>query len=148
MAHRKLKSANDDDWDLHEPEDEIATALITAILLEHFGDGLPVHADVVMDTVQYRLARDETMAARARRDGCYCVWADRRASRAYRQCLARLVRSGRIRVVYDCGCGCGTCLEDNSDGGGGLGNGCTVRRKRDSKVDDIGYNIMKPAPSS
>jgi len=113
--------AADVDGPAKGPEDKTAAALITAILLEHFGDGLPVHADVVMDTVQYRLARDETMAARARRDGCYCVWADRRASRAYRWCLARLVRSGRIRVVYDCGCGCGACLED------GGGNGCTGR---------------------
>jgi len=120
---RKSKPADDDSSakDLREPEDETAAALITAILLEHFGDGLPVHADVVMDTVQYRLAGDETMAARIRREGCYCVWADRRASRAYRRCLVRLVQSGRIRVVYDCGCGCGGCLED---GNGGFEYGC------------------------
>lgn len=119
---------------LHEPEDKIAAALITSILLEHFGDGLPVHADMVMDTVQYRLAldktmaeraRDETMTVRDRRDGCYCVWADHRASRAYRWCLARLVRSGRIHVVYDCGCGCGACLAD-----GGLGNKCAKGRTK------------------
>lgn len=110
--------------DPNEPEDETAAALITAILLEHFGDGLPVHADVVMDTVQYRLARDvDEDDCRKLRDGCYFVWADRRASRAYRQCLARLVRSGRIRVVYDCGCGCGACLED---GGGARCAGGTM----------------------
>lgn len=114
--------------DLHEPEDKTAAALISAILLEHFGDGLPVHADVVMDTVQYQLARDETMAVRAPQNGCYCVWADRRASRAYRWCLARLVRSGRIRVVYDCGCGCGACLED------GVGGGCAKRGTQRPKM--------------
>lgn len=131
-GHSEADNHNDD-------EETVVAALITRILLEHFGDGQPVHADVVMDTVQYRLAREETMAAAMRRrmhrgdDGreyCYydekddggrggrvenyCVWADGRVSRAYHACLLRLVRSGRVRVVYDCARGCGGCREDGS----------------------------------
>lgn len=33
--------------------------VIVRIMLEHFGDGLPVHTVVVMDTVQYRLAQTD-----------------------------------------------------------------------------------------
>lgn len=137
--------------------------MITLILLEHFGDGVPVHAVVIMDTVQYRLAQDD-MATVLRNlrdrllhgtygDGAdtgdghddgdeydrpyyyrtadkgrpeYCVWADRRVSRVYHGCLMQLLQSGRIRVVYDCGGGCGECLEDDSSSGRGRRcvNGC------------------------
>lgn len=122
-------TADNDDSDMCE--------LITRILLEHFGDGRLVHADVVMDTVQYRLQRDETMLKTTGASGSghrrphtyhygggggtdgrdssgryYCVWADDRASRAYRRCLTQLVQSGRIRVVYDCAGGCGGSRED------------------------------------
>lgn len=98
--------------------EEALAALITRILLDHFGDGRPVHADVVMDTVQYRLSQEETIRWRANEaDGHdYSVWADRRVSSVYHQCLLRLVSSGHLRVMYDCGGGCdGRCDGQEQD---------------------------------
>lgn len=160
-----------------DPEDEAAAALITRILLEHFGDGQPVHADVVMDTVQYRLAMEETAVAvhsgqdnggaidcdddnddddgtaggqhsygdsGRRRDERYnyCVWADRRMSHVYHVCLMRLVRSGRVRVVYDCGGGCGGFREDNDPAGRHRCNGCDADRAETTST--IGSGVRRP----
>lgn len=122
--------------------------LITRILLEHFGDGRPVHADIVMDTVQYRLARDDAVERargyrlagaddaehhhhyynaddRWRQHEYYCIWADPQVSQAYHRCLLLLVRSGRVRVLYDCAGGCGGYREDDDDGRHCTG-GCQV----------------------
>lgn len=116
---------------------EFLETLITRVLLEHFGDGRTVHADVVMDTVQYRLAREYYRdggcqrhysadayyhCGRGRR-GSYNVWADDRAAEAYCRCLDRLVRSGRMHVVHDVdnddgdGCSCAYCRAADSAGG-------------------------------
>jgi len=138
---KSVVNDNDDEVDGNNDDDHLdvvaVTELITRILLEHFGDGRPVHADVVMDTVQYRLAQEQMAVVRRvrsdaddrrdyyyyndddrwRQDEYYCVWADRRVSRVYRRCLLRLVRAGRVRVVYDCGdhgC-CGGCRENDDD---------------------------------
>lgn len=144
QQHQRLDSGRSGAID---PEDEVAAGLITRILLEHFGDGQPVHADVVMDTVQYRLAREKTVVnsdsdidsdgetdgsqqsyddSRRPRDERYdyCVWADRRMSHIYHVCLMRLVRSGRVRVVYDCGGGCGGVRDDNDPAGRHCCDGC------------------------
>ncbi|VVC34907.1 Hypothetical protein CINCED_3A010243 [Cinara cedri] len=51
-------AGNDDDED-DDRRVRAVSALIMGMLLEHFGDGRPVHADVVMDTVQYRLTHDD-----------------------------------------------------------------------------------------
>lgn len=134
---------NDDDDD---DDNAAVSELITRILLEHFGDGVPVHADIVMDTVQYRLARDDAVEKALERQRSqennsnstiededsecyhyynaddqwrqheyYCMWADPRVSRAYHRCLLLLVRSDRVRVVYDCAGGCGGYREDGRD---------------------------------
>lgn len=133
-------------------------AFVTRVLLEHYGDGRPVHADVVMDTVQYRLDREATAAwwrtddgdanatdeqEEAEDDDCepprdadngggrrpYCLWADRRVFRVFRRCLLRLVAAGRVRVLYDCGGGCGGYLENDAPAGRGsrCRNGCDDR---------------------
>lgn len=152
--------------DCDEGPDGPMAEFVTRILLEHYGDGRPVHADVVMDTVQYRLDREAT-AAWWRTDGGdanatdededddydppqnadnsigggrrpYCLWADRRVFRVFRRCLLRLVAAGRVRVLYDCGGGCGGYLENDDPAGRErpCRNGCDDRDPYSSAAAD------------